>query len=139
MFGGTESGYEIELAKAKLSRTKDLPPAQPEAQLTLDICQTPETIILESAIAGVRPEDIDITVTDDAVTIKGARNRELIEGEDRDYLYQECYWGRFARSVILPEAVDPDNANVKFKNGVLTIRLPKANRKRTKKLEVRTD
>ncbi len=137
---GDDSGYEIELAKAKMARgaKETVIDAQPEAQLTLDICQTTDNIIVESAIAGVRPEDIDINVTDDSVSIKGKRMREEVE-DDRDYLHQECYWGRFARSIILPEAVDPDNADVRFKNGVLTIRLPKANRKRSKKLQVRVD
>ncbi len=136
--GGYDGGYEIELAKAKMARVKEPPQeAEPEAQLTLDISQTSEDIIVESAIAGVRPEDIDVNVTEDSVSIKGNRSRGA--EESRDYLYQECYWGRFARSVILPEAVDPEHADVCFKNGVLTIRLPKANRKKSKKLQVRVD
>ena len=136
---GEPGGYEIELAKANMMRTKEVPMnTPPEGQLTLDICQTPQDIIIESAIAGVRPEDIDVYVTDDSVSIKGSRAREVNE-TDRDYLFQECYWGRFARSVILPEAVDPDNAEVTFKNGILTIRLPKANQKKTKKLKVKVE
>jgi len=132
-------GYAIELAKATtLGKSRETTDAQPEGQLTLDVCQTTDDIIIESAIAGVKPENIDISVTDDSVSIKGDRSRERSEN-DREYLFQECYWGRFARSIILPETVDPDNAEVTFKNGLLTIKLPKANRKKIRKLKVRID
>jgi HSP20 family protein len=92
--------------------------------------------VVESAVAGVRPEDIDIDVSNDSVSIRGERHREQ-EVSDEDYFYQECYWGRFSRSVILPQEIDPESATVTFRNGILTIRLPKLNRKRTKKLKVR--
>jgi HSP20 family protein len=111
---------------------------EPEGQLTIDVYQTPADIVIESAIAGVRPEDIDINVTNDSITIRGERKRENAI-RDEDYFYQECYWGRFSRSVILPQEVDPDSASVNFKNGVLTVRLPKLNRKKTRKLRVRVE
>ena len=66
------------------------------------------------------------------------RERERI-AEGEDYLYQECYWGRFARSIILPQEIDPENASVTFKNGILTVRLPKVNKKKSKKLNVRAE
>jgi HSP20 family protein len=72
------------------------------------------------------------------VTIRGFRTREK-EVRDENYLYQECYWGKFARSIILPQEVDPENASVTFKNGILTIQLPKVNRKKTKKLRVKME
>ena len=109
---------------------------EPEGQLTIDVYQTPLEIIIESAVAGVSPEDLDINATTDSVTIRGRRHREK-EVRDEDYFYRECYWGRFSRSVILPQEVDPDASSVDFKNGILTIRLPKLNRKKTKKLKVK--
>lgn len=139
--------YEFELAKARSSIT-DRPVAPPkkatsaevrnetEGWLTIDVYQTPNEIVVESAIAGVRPEDIDITVTPDSVSIKGARQHEQ-EVKTGDYLYQECYWGRFSRSIILPQEIDPDNASVSFKSGILTIRLPKLTLQRTRKLQVK--
>ena len=147
--------YEVELARANVgaiatrgaktnrsaTRTEKQEAwddAEPEGQLTLDVYQTPDTIVVESAIAGVRPEDIDINVTTDSISIKGVRHREQ-EVSDKDYLYQECYWGKFSRSVILPQEVDPENAEVAFKNGILTVRLPKVNKKKTRKLRVRID
>ena len=73
-------------------------PAELEGQLTVDVLQTPDAIIVESAIAGVRPEDLDINVTLDSISIRGAREQGE-RYEDADYFVQECYWGRFARSI----------------------------------------
>jgi HSP20 family protein len=111
---------------------------EPEGQLTIDVYQTPSEIVVESAIAGVRPEDLDVSVSTDSITIKGRRHREQVV-KDEDYFYQECYWGRFARSVILPQEIDPDSASVEFKNSILTVHLPKVNRKKTKKLKVKLE
>jgi len=154
----SESEYEIELTKAataagetiattkaratkaKTEESKEIEEptwddSEPEGQLTVDVYQTPAEIVVESAIAGVSPENIDIQVTGDSISIRGSRHREKEVG-DEDYLYQECYWGRFARSIILPQEVDPENASVTFKNGILTVRLPKVNKKKSKKLKV---
>ncbi|MBI4087235.1 MAG: Hsp20/alpha crystallin family protein [Candidatus Liptonbacteria bacterium] len=109
-----------------------------EGQLTVDVYQTPAEIVIESAIAGVKPEDIDISVNSDSVTIKGARHRDK-EVKEEDYFYQECYWGRFSRSVILPQEINPEEATVNFKNGILTVRLPKLDRKKSKKLKVKVE
>ena len=111
---------------------------EPEGQLTLDVYQTPTEIVIESAIAGVKPEDIDINVSSDSVTIRGARHRDE-EVKEENYIYQECYWGRFSRSVILPQEIDPENVEAKFKNGILTVKLPKVNRQKTKKIKVRME
>jgi HSP20 family protein len=136
---------EAELARATLApRERTAAPRRetreealsPEGQLTIDVYQTANDIVVESAIAGVRPEDIDIDVTNDSVSIRGERHRDQ-EVSDEDYFYQECYWGRFSRSVILPQEIDPDSASVNFRNGILTIRLPKMNRKKSKKLKVK--
>jgi len=111
---------------------------EPEGQLTIDVYQASDEIIIESAIAGVQPEDLDISVTSDSVSIKGERHREH-ETKDSNYLYQECYWGRFSRSIILPQEIDADNAWVNLKNGILTIHLPKLNKKQEKRLKIRAD
>lgn len=109
--------------------------SESEGWLTIDVYQTPAEIVVESAVAGVNPDDLDITATSDSVSIKGERVHEK-EVRDEDYLYQECYWGRFSRSVILPQEVDPEAAVVRFRNGILTIRLPKVTKNKAKKLKV---
>lgn len=107
-----------------------------EGQLTIDVYQTPSDIIIKSTVAGVNPEDIDISISNDMVTIKGARRKdEEIRAED--YYYQECYWGAFSRSVILPVDIEADKAEASFKNGILTIRLPKIEKVKTKKIKVK--
>lgn len=111
---------------------------EPEGKLMIDVYETEKDIVIESAIAGALPENIDISATSDSVSIRGIRTREK-ESSDENYIYQECYWGKFARSIILPQEIDPENASVTFKNGVLIIKLPKINRKKSKKLRVKVD
>lgn len=108
-----------------------------EGQLTIDVYQTDSDIIIKSTVAGVNPEDIDITITNDMVTVKGRRVKdEKVEAEN--YYYQELYWGAFSRSVILPVEADSDRAKASIKNGILTIKLPKAEKVKTKKIQVKT-
>jgi HSP20 family protein len=122
---------------AKKETTPDLSELleEGEGQLTIDVYQTPEEIVVESTIAGVNPEDLDVDISTEAVTIRGKRVKEK-RIADEDYFYQECYWGKFSRSIILPQEVDPEAATASLKNGVLTIRLPKLNRQKSKKLKV---
>ncbi|RJP43602.1 Hsp20/alpha crystallin family protein [Candidatus Parcubacteria bacterium] len=126
------------LPKINAQKENEILETEPEGQLTIDVFQTPNDIVIESAVAGVNPDDLDITATSDSITIRGERRREK-EVKDDDYFYQECYWGRFSRSVILPQEVDPDGAAVSFKNGILTVRLPKLNRQKSKKLKVKSE
>ena len=107
-----------------------------EGQLAIDVYQAPDEIVVESTIAGVNPEDLDIDITPESVTIRGKRTKEK-KIQNEDYFYQECYWGKFSRSIILPQEVDPESATASLKNGVLTIQMPKLNRKKSKKLKVK--
>jgi len=107
-----------------------------EGQLTIDVYQTESDIVIKSTIAGVKPEDLDVSINNDMITIRGERKQdEQITPEN--YYYQECYWGSFSRSVILPIDIVPDKVEASMKNGILTIRMPKANNTRTKKIQVR--
>ena len=96
-----------------------------EGQLSIDVYQTPTKLIVKSTIAGVRPEDIDISINNDMLTIRG--KREMQEKIDEaNYLFRECYWGSFSRSIILPVEIEADKIEATLENGVLTIVLPKA-------------
>ncbi|MCK5061551.1 Hsp20/alpha crystallin family protein [Candidatus Parcubacteria bacterium] len=96
-----------------------------EGQLSIDVFQTPKAIMIKSTIAGVKPEDIDISINNDMLTIRG--HRELNEVvEEQDYLFRECYWGSFSRSIILPVEIEADKVEATIENGVLSITLPKA-------------
>lgn len=106
-----------------------------EGQLAIDVYQTAESIIIKAPIAGVRQEDLEVSITEDQVSIRGERHdqpTESIEG----YLVQECYWGAFSRAYTLPIAVDADKAQARLVNGILTITIPKAARARTRTLAV---
>jgi len=96
-----------------------------EGQLSIDVYQSPDALIVKSTIAGVKPEDIDISINNDLLTIRG--RREMIENiREENYLYRECYWGSFSRSIILPVEVEADKIEAFLENGVLTVTLPKA-------------
>lgn len=107
-----------------------------EGALNIDMYQTKDNVIIKSTIAGVRPDDIDITVANDMVTIKGSRSREEKITQD-DYFYQECYWGSFSRSVIVPVDIDSENIEADLKDGILTVIVPKAAKAKTKKVKVK--
>ncbi len=108
-----------------------------EGELTVDVYQTPEMIIIKSMIAGVRPEDLDISITRDMVTIRGRREEEKIARDD-DYFARELYWGSFSRSISLPEEIDVDESEAIEKHGLLILKLPKLDKKRQSKLKVKT-
>lgn len=107
-----------------------------EGQLNIDMYQTKDNVIIKSTIAGVKPEDIDITVANDMVTIKGSRKKEEQIAQD-DYFYQECYWGNFSRSVIIPVDIDSEAIEADLKDGILTVIIPKAAKAKTKKVKVK--
>ena len=96
-----------------------------EGQLSLDIYQTEKDLIIKSTIAGARPDEIQISLKNDLLTIRGKRDlpEDIIEA---DFLFRECYWGPFSRSIILPIDVQADKIKASMDNGVLTIILPKA-------------
>ncbi|MCX7779234.1 MAG: Hsp20/alpha crystallin family protein [Patescibacteria group bacterium] len=108
----------IEKEKAWFSETS-------EGRLSLDIYQDKNNnIVVKSALAGVNPDDLEIIIDKDILTIKGERkNEELIE--PKNYFHQECFWGKFSRTVILPNEVKIEGVKANFKNGILTITLPK--------------
>lgn len=96
-----------------------------EGQLSVDVLETDKEIIVRSTIAGVRPEDLQIQLTSDTLTIQGARVEEKEFQGARSYT-AECYWGKFSRSVILPHHVHTDSAKATLSHGLLTIRLAKS-------------
>lgn len=107
-----------------------------EGQLTVDVYQTPDDILIRTMVAGVDPNDLDISITRDMVTIKGKREGTR-EVTDDDYFYRELYWGSFSRSIALPEEIDVEESEASQKHGLLTIRLPKIDKSRQTKLKVK--
>lgn len=108
-----------------------------EGELTVDVYQTADLIVIKTMIAGVRPEDLDISITRDMVTIKGHREEER-SVNDEDYFARELYWGTFSRTITLPSEIDVDEAEAVEKHGLLILKLPKLDKKRQSKLKVKT-
>ncbi|HEY9584873.1 MAG TPA: Hsp20/alpha crystallin family protein [Candidatus Paceibacterota bacterium] len=109
-----------------------------EGQLTVDVYQTPDDIIIKTITAGVKPEELDISITRDMVTIHGHRE-EAHEVTENDYFSRELYWGSFSRNILLPQEVDVEGAEASEKHGLLTIKLPKLDKHRETKLKVKSN
>jgi len=107
-----------------------------EGQLPVDVHQTPNEIVIRAFVAGVRPEELSLSISRDMVEIDGSRSsRDQIT--DADYFTRELFWGSFTRTVLLPQEVDVDNSSATSKDGLLTIILPKLDKARQTKLKVR--
>lgn len=107
-----------------------------EGQLTVDVFKDGEYLVVQSAVAGIKPENLDISIENDLIAIKGTRERTA-ETEDKDYFCQECYWGAFSRQIILPEEVDPSRAEASMKEGILTVKVPRIERQKKRKIVVK--
>ena len=131
----TISPAEETTVATELPVTKDSKTEDEEGQLTLDIYQTADDVVVLSTIAGVKPADLEVTLNNDLLTIRGSRSNPA-EAKQEDYFYQENYWGKFSRSVILPVDVDGDKVRAELKDGVLKVLCPKATRAKTKRIRV---
>ena len=127
--------------EAEISSEQKLPQQieeeEAEGQLTVDVYQTPDEIVIRALVAGVRPDDLDVSITRDMVTIRGKRE-EGREVTDDNYFYRELYWGGFTRTILLPQEVEVESAQASEKHGLLTIRLPKIDKEKQTKLKVKT-
>ncbi len=107
-----------------------------DGELSVDVYQTPNEIIIEAMLAGVKPEDLHISITRDMVTIKGRRDGNTQISED-DYFYRELYWGAFSRSILLPHEIEIESVEAVEKHGLLIIRLPKIDKARQATIKVK--
>ncbi len=97
----------------------------PEGQLAVDVSQTDDELIVVAAMAGTQPSNIELHLNNDLLTIRGERKSPV--DMPAEHFYQECYWGKFSRSIILPVDVKAEMVQAQYKNGMLIIRLLKAN------------
>ena len=114
------------------------PEPEVEGELAVDVYQTQTHIVIKAMIAGVRPEDLDVSITRDMVTLRGKRER-LNEGGTGEFFFSELYWGSFARTIVLPQEIEIEEAEASEKHGLLTIRLPKIDKGRHAKLKVKSN
>ena len=107
-----------------------------DGQLGVDVYRNGDKVIVKSAIAGVKQKDLDITISSDTVTICGSRE-EKSKVKEKDYFYQECYWGKFSRSVVLPFDIDEAKSKAKLEDGILTVTLPIIKEEKKTKIKVK--
>jgi len=108
-----------------------------DGELPIDMYHTPDSIVIRALVAGVNPNDLDIAITRDMVTIKGSRE-EVQEAPDENYFHRELFWGSFTRTVLLPDEVLIDEADAREKHGLLEIILPKVDKDRSTQLNVKS-
>jgi len=94
-------------------------------ELVVDVFETGTDFVILTAIAGAQIKDLDISVEDEMMIIKGERQNPHHHHSDKRYFYQECYWGSFSRKIVLPENVDAEAAEAEMDKGILTIKIPK--------------
>lgn len=119
------------------AKEKSLTDDDSDGQLAVDVYQTDNDIIIKTMVAGIRPEDLDISITRDMVTIKGSRE-DNASVDDENYFHRELFWGSFSRTILLPQEIEIEEAEAVERHGLLTIRLPKINKDRQTKLRVKT-
>lgn len=126
-----QDGTEPFVQKHRIGEVEQQPDAgiptenqDPEGQLAVDVFQTENEIVIIAPIAGVKKEDVAISITDDTLIIRGTRAFHFTVSPD-EYVTRECYWGTFSRTIILPDSADRTKVNASFKNAILTIRIPK--------------
>lgn len=106
-----------------------------EGQLSVDIYQNEDNLIILAPISGCDIHDIELTITDDVLSIKG--RRALDPDIDTDNFFtKECFWGTFSRSIVLPTKTETSKILAKFSNGILRIEIPKVEAERTRKIEI---
>ncbi len=108
-----------------------------EGELSVDVHQTEDSVIVKTMVAGVDPDDLEVTVTRDMITIRGSRENEHEIRED-DFFHQELYWGSFSRTIMLPCEVESEEAVAKEQHGLLTITLPKIDKHKQTKVKVKS-
>ncbi len=107
-----------------------------EGQLTVDVYESPTDIVIKTMVAGVKPEDLDVSITREMVTIRGKREEDRTVSEG-DYFHRELYWGSFSRAIVLPKEIDIEEAEAIEKYGLLILKLPKLDKNREARLKVK--
>ncbi|MDO8659883.1 MAG: Hsp20/alpha crystallin family protein [Candidatus Parcubacteria bacterium] len=108
-----------------------------EAELTVDVYQTAREIIVQTMVAGVKPEDLELTITRDMLTIRGERAESRVISDD-DFFTKELYWGKFSRTISLPAEVEPEEVEAVEKHGLLTIKLQKVDKEKRNNVKVKS-
>jgi HSP20 family protein len=108
-----------------------------EAELSVDVYQTPTDIIIQTMVAGVKPEDLELSIARDIITIKGQREENRTVDEN-NYFSKELYWGKFSRTISLPVEVEPEEVEAIERHGLLTIKIRKVDKEKKNTVRVKS-
>lgn len=132
-----EKFKKLSIKKEKHEKNNWMEEENEEAELTVDVYQTPNEIVVQTMIAGVKPEDIELTITRDMITVRGKREESRTIEED-DYFTKELYWGSFSRTILLPQEIDTEEAEAIEKHGLLTVKLPKIDKEKKTNIKIKS-
>jgi HSP20 family protein len=131
-----EGGEETKPQFKNVRSGEWMPEESEEGQLTVDVYQNGNDIVLQAMVAGVSPENLNISITRDMVTIKGRRDAPA-SISDENYFNKELYWGPFSRTVLLPQEIEPEEAEATQRHGLLTLKLPKVDKGKVREIKVK--
>lgn len=108
-----------------------------DAELTVDVYQTEDEIVVQTMVAGVKPDDIELTIARNMITIRGKRedNRTI---DEEDYFIKELYWGGFSRTILLPQEVEPEESEATEKHGLMTVKLTKIDKEKKTNIKIKS-
>jgi HSP20 family protein len=108
-----------------------------EAELSVDVYQTPTDIVIQTMVAGVKPEDLELSIARDIITLKGNReeNRNI---DEENYFAKELYWGKFSRTLSLPAEVEPEDVEATERHGLITIKIKKVDKEKKNTVRVKS-
>jgi HSP20 family protein len=130
-----EKKKKVQLKEKEEKREEEKWP-EPEGELAIDMYQTDEELVIQSPIAGIKSEDLNLYLEGDILFIEGERKKPT--EEKGDYFLQECYWGKFSRKIVLPVEINPEKISATFRDGILTIRIQKISKERRKKILIKS-
>ncbi len=128
----------MKIGSGKIDKGDDFIPREEKgAKISIDLFETEGEMIIQSTVAGISSKDLKVSIEDGVLTIKGMREKpsDFAESQKR-YLYQECYWGPFYRSLLMPEEIDADGIKASVEEGVLTVRIPKTDKRGKREIEI---
>ena len=108
-----------------------------EAELSVDVYQTATDIIIQTMVAGVKPEDLELSIARDTITIRGEREESRNIDED-NYFVKELYWGKFSRTIMLPAEVEPEEVEATERHGLLTVKIRKVDKEKKNTVKVKS-
>ena len=106
------------------------------ADMPVDMYQTDDSVVVKASVPGIKPEEVEVTITGDTLTIKGETRTEEEVKKD-NYFRQEISYGAFHRSILLPSSLQTDKAEATFENGILTLTIPKAEETKPRQIKIK--